>query len=280
MTSLTFIVPEFFLPLGSVSLGRFITSLGEPRQNSLAPSYKKQPDPSVSVRESYVGVNSTNSNTSFGSTMLSFVATRFSKRVETLMKVTADVVQTYTLDNSDDWFSEAMGLNPTRVWVERALDRGDDIYMIVGYHTMTNANITHQSTERKETNGHLTTLMDVSIGAVRAVAPAVGVIDNSMSLGGGGSHRIDNAEGSFSVPGENICALQYRKLHPRWLSSKSDNIKLSRSPRWSSLERSRDDEDGEDDIIEVEATSISEVDLEGKWEREEAPDGEVILMSV
>ena len=71
-----------------------------------------------------------------------------------------------------------------------------------------------------------------------------------------------------------MCAFQYRKVRHQWFSSNS--IGLSKSPQWLSVERARDKEDGEDDIIEVEARAVLDKDLGGPWDKTELPDGEVL----
>jgi len=67
------------------------------------------------------------------------------------------------------------------------------------------------------------------------------------------------------APGEQICAIVYRKLWHSWLSSKHiDKSRLSEACYWSSMDRARDEEDGEDDIVQVELSDVQ--DLDRDWE--------------
>jgi hypothetical protein len=65
----------------------------------------------------------------------------FSRRANIKARIATDQVKTYILGNSGRWFEEAMSPEVTRKWVERAIDQGDDIYIIVGFHAVSNARI-------------------------------------------------------------------------------------------------------------------------------------------
>lgn len=42
---------------------------------------------------------------------------------------------------------EAMTFDITRKWIEKAIDSGDDIYLVVGFHMVMDAHIVHESVE-------------------------------------------------------------------------------------------------------------------------------------
>jgi hypothetical protein len=272
--ALSIVLPQFFLPQTAIKLGRFITSIDHPHQGYHDPPYLQPPKIAVLPRNSYVGVNHKGTNASFGSALTSLISAGFSKRAKARIQVTAESIVTHTLDNSDEWFDGAVRMPATRVWIERALDRGNDIYMVVGYHTVTNARIIHESIRGKDVGGQVNVPVGLSLTAVSAIAPLGKITDPSI---GGNSHDLDSTQSRFVAPGEQICAFQYRKVQHRWLSSSSiDTSRLSKSPRWSSVERGRDEEDGQDDIIEVEMIPAEELD--GKWQRQEVPGGETLLI--
>jgi hypothetical protein len=274
--SLNIIVPHFFLPQSSVKLARFITNIDHPHQSFHDPLYTETPKPAVSPREAFVGLNHKSSNASFASALTSLMSAGFSKRAKAQVKITAECVKTHTLDNSDEWFNKAMEILATKTWIERQVDRGHDIYMIVGFHTITNARIVEEFVHGIGAGGQIHVPVSLSLAAFGVVAPLGEIIDPSV---GGNNDCVDNTQTSFRAPGEQVCAFQYRKIRHRWLSSKSaDSFRLSKSPRWSSVERGRDEEDGEDDIIEVEATPLSEGAIDGEWDRMDAPGGEILLI--
>jgi hypothetical protein len=81
----------------------------------------------------------------------------------------------------------------------------------------------------------------------------------------------------FPSPEEQICALQYFKVHHRWFWSRNvDDAFLSKAPRWETYYQYRGDED-EENVIEVERV---ELDIPvGNWDREVAPEGDILLLS-
>ncbi|KHO00522.1 uncharacterized protein MAM_01300 [Metarhizium album ARSEF 1941] len=273
---LNIIASQFFLPLSSVKLARFITSIESPVQGYHDPIYARTPEPTISSRQSYVGLNHDSNNTSFGFALTSLMSAAFSRRVKTRVKVMADCVRTYSLDNSDEWFTEAVAKSGTKTWIERAVDRGYNIYMVVGFHTVTNARIAHEVVQDKNAGGQVKVPVGFTLAAVGAIAPLGDIIDPSV---GGNKQSINNSQASFMATGEHICALQYRKVRHRWFSSNNiDTSRLSKSHWWSSVERGRDEEDGEDDIIKVEAIPVAEEELRGEWDKMEAPEGEILLI--
>ncbi len=273
--AVSIIIPQFFLPQGSVKLGRFITRIDHPHQRYHDPPSTDPPKSIVSLRDSYVGLQQRGSHASFASTLTSLMSAGFSKRAKTQVRVSAEQVTTYTLDSSDDWFERAMQISDTRTWIERAVATDNKIYMVVGFHVIKNARVINEHVREKGVEGQIT--VPVSLAVVGGISPLGDFIDPS--IGGSGSN-FDSTQSSFVAAGERICAFQYREIRHRLLSSKSiDKLQPSKCPRWSLLERERDDgDDEEDDVIEVEAAVVNEPGLGGKWDRGGLADGETVLL--
>jgi hypothetical protein len=264
------IVPKPFLPYDSIKLGRFVTNVEHPNLSHHDPPCAEPPKQVVSPRDSYVGEHRKSTGASFESALTSLMSAWFSKRAKTQVQVTADKITTYTLDNSDEWFEDAVRIPVTQTWIERAVDRGNNIYMIVGFHAITNARIIQDTAQTKDLGGQI----NLPVSAMVGVVPFGNIVDPS---GRGKQHDLDSSLSHFVALGEQVCAFQYRKMRHRWLSSRIiDTSRLSKVPRWSSVERGRDDEEGLDDIIEVEMTSLD--DLDGEWDREELSGGEYLLI--
>ncbi|SCO78512.1 uncharacterized protein FRV6_02725 [Fusarium oxysporum] len=192
------------------------------------------------------------------------------------VRVATDHIKIYTLDNSDDWFNKAMCLSATRAWIERAIDRGEDIYMIVGFYTAMNASISQTSIVGNSAGGQIQVPVTLSRSAAGVVAPIGNLLDPGVKVNQQG---LDGAASQFIAPGELVCALEYRKLCHRRLSSKHvDNSRLSEVRQWSSMERSRDEEDGKDDVIEVELTVVD--CLDGDWDKEVVGDQIMFIRSL
>jgi hypothetical protein len=148
-----------------------------------------------------------------------------------------------------------------RKWVEKIVNQGDDIYVIVGFHTVSNARIVQESVLGREVAGQIKSSLGLILAAISAVAPLGNIVDPHVN----GHHQvIEGGQIQFVAPGEQICALQYRKVCHRWLSSRRiDKAFLSKNPRWVSYERYRDDEEGEEDIIEAETMELEEWEQTG-----------------
>jgi hypothetical protein len=145
--------------------------------------------------------------------------------------------------------------------------------MIVGFHVITNARIIQDIVQGENLRGQIN-LPITSAFAMAGVTPIGNIMDPSVEAN---RHDLESSQSHFVTSGEWVCAFQYRKLQHRWLSSRAiDTSRLSKVPRWSSVERGRDDEEGQDDIIEVEMTSMH--DLDGEWDREELSGGECLLI--
>jgi hypothetical protein len=276
LTMATILFKQFFLPLESAKLGRFIVSIEHPHQEYHDPACPDAPEGLVSVRDDYHGSSQENAGNKFALALTSLMSAGFSNRAKTNVKIAADQVKTYTLANSTRWFMEAMSLEDTRKWVERAIYQDDDVYLIVGFHTVFNARIIQESVRGRETAGEISLPVGLSLAAVGVIAPFGNIVDPKIS----GSHQA--AEGGrvqFVAPGEQVCAFQYRKICYRWFSSRNvDNAVLSKWPRWTTYDRSRDrdEEGGRDDSIEVELVELQADG--GDWDREEASTGEILLL--
>ncbi|PWI64609.1 hypothetical protein PCL_09503 [Purpureocillium lilacinum] len=268
------IIPsQILIPQSSVKLGRFITSVEYPHQHYHDPPSDMPPPTFTSTRSAYTGEHHAASDVSLRSTLTSLLSTRFSKGAKLKVRVTTGQFTAYTLDNSDSWFDEVTRLPATRVWIERAIDRGDDVYLVVGFHTITDATVIHESVAGNGSGACAEIPVSLSLTAAGAVAPLGGIAVPSIGFQRQG---VDGARACFVAPGEHVCAIEYRKLRYEWLSSKRiEKARLSDVRQWSSMERARDEEDGEDDIIDVGLKELD--DLVGAWDKH-VVEGEILLI--
>ena len=278
MTS-SIIFPQFFLPVTSIKLGRLVTSISHPHQDYYDPPLSNPPSSIVSHRDRYTGYQHGGTRSNFSTTLTSLLSSAFSKRANSRTRIETTQVKTYTLENSSKIFEEAMKIDSTRKWIEKAIDDGDDVYLIVGFHTVVDARIVHESVKSQDVGGRVGIPVDLSLAAVGAIVPFGNVINPSVE----GQHvNADSLQAQFLVPGEQICALQYRKVRFRWLSSKGvDSASLSKYPRWRTTDGWRTmNLQAEDvkDTIEVEMEEVGSYDED--WEKVETIEGEVLVMPV
>lgn len=257
------IIPaQIILPLESVKLGRFITSVEQPQQSYHDPPSANEPSVLKTVLNDFNGDLITDRSSGIVSTLLSVISAGLSRKTRSAVHMATDCVKTYTLSNSDSWFDKAVTLPETREWVERALDRGQKVYMVVGFHTITNVKLSHQSNIGHKVEGQLQVPAVSALGAMGITVPFGDVLDPKICVQ---QQVVDGKRSQFSAPGEYICAIQYRQLRHNWLTRKDmDANQLSGVRHWYSVERSRDEEEGEDDIIRVDLIDMDDIE---RWER-------------
>jgi hypothetical protein len=106
--------PQFFAPIRSLKLGRLVTSVDHPHQDYHDPAYTYPPVASVNTSANYSGITLKTRSSGFTTALTSLMSTGFSKRANTRIRIKADRVQTYTLDNSTEWFREAASCKETQ----------------------------------------------------------------------------------------------------------------------------------------------------------------------
>jgi len=126
--------------------------------------------------------------------------------------------------------------------------------MIVGYHTVFNAEVTQVRGQQSSWS------TDVAIPVMDSVSAAAGVpglpAGNLLDVGGGAEKKIEGTLACrYTAPGERIYAIQCRKVRFKWFSSRTlENARLEDGNTWQIYWRMRleEDDDQADDILEAE----------------------------
>ncbi|KAJ5263640.1 hypothetical protein N7478_011245 [Penicillium angulare] len=262
-----------FLPLPSIKLGRLLCSVDDPQQDYVDAT--PPPDSSIIERleTHYAGTESLAKSRDFTSDLTSFLSTSISRRTETSVHITAKEARTYYLDNNSQWFRGIVQEKEVRKWIERVVDEGETIYLVVGYHTVLNAHVVETSKESNSLGGNLTFPVSAALAATGVVIPLGNLIDPSI----GSSHeRSKDHRRQSIIQGEQIVAVQYRRIKFKFLSSKSiDKATLEKGTRWERYDRPRYLQDDGDDVVEVELED--DLDLEGDWMSEAIGEDEVLF---
>lgn len=263
MSSVAFI-RHTFLPVRSIRLGRFVRNLDEPQSEYLDPNSDTPLQPIVNHHLNYGEVQQNAAGKNFSALLTSLVSTSWTKRRKQHIYITTGRVTTYQLDNSGMWFKEAVKPQTTREWVKESIDLGDDIYMVVGYSTMLNAVVMEGSAELVGTEAQITIPVTTSLAATGAVVPLGNITDPGISGNRDNHHGIQR---QYVASGEQVCAVQYRKVRFKWFSSRDvDDAFLHGDCRWkwySNIGSNiRGQEMGTNDIVEVELEAALEMDPE------------------
>jgi hypothetical protein len=277
---LTIIPNSLLLPLQTLRLGRFVTSIDQPLESYHQPPFTTPPAEIVSESD-YAERGQQGLRASFGASVTSLFSTAFSRRAESHVRVEPRVFKDYALDNSEARFDEAVALSDTRKWIENAAIRGRKIYMIVGLCTMTDTRFVQTSAREQGTQGQVTAPVSLSLAAAGVVVPLANLVDPSIQ---GEFARSAGNETRIFAPGEQICIIKYREVKYKWLSSRTlENSRLAGTRQWNCMEGDRrdayEDEDDEDDedAIEVDVKDVE--DLGDGWTAAESEEGPIYVRS-
>ncbi|PWI64511.1 hypothetical protein PCL_09592 [Purpureocillium lilacinum] len=245
-----------FLPKVSMRLGHFLVDVNEPLVSLHDPEIEIKPESDIVVSHhlSYSESQQARSGHGLAATLTSLLSASCSKKMNTSTRVSAARVTLYKLANSGSHFRRAVKGPATRSWIEEQKDDGwDNLFFVVGYYTMLDANIILGAEESQGVQGQVEVPVSAALAAGGIVLPVGGITDPKVSA------KYEESQGAkiqFVAPGERICALQCRKVVFKWFSSGCiDKAKLDRDNRWHTLSTLRDlrgRKDSEDDVLEVE----------------------------
>ncbi|KAE8168055.1 hypothetical protein BDV40DRAFT_252309 [Aspergillus tamarii] len=253
---------QFFLPPTSVKLGRFLCNIDCPHQDYHDPALQSEPPVIEKVQTQYSGSEALSNTNMFASDLTALLSTWISTRTAVTIHTSTSQVKTYFLDNSEQWFRDAVQQEEARKWMEQVIDEGESIYLVVGYHTVLDARIGMRRSEGKEIGGQLTAPLSAGLLASGVVVPLGGLTD--LSVGRSRDHS-ENLEVQFEAPGEQIVAVQYRKVKFRFLSSRNvDMAALNKVARWKRYDRPRYLHSEAEDTVEVELED--QLELDGEFE--------------
>jgi hypothetical protein len=128
------------------------------------------------------------------------------------------------------------------------------MFMIVSICTFTDTRFVQNSVKEEELQGKATASVSHSLAAAGALVPLANLVDPSVHLD---LHNSASKETWIFAPSEKICAIQYREIRYKWLSSRVvENLQLSKTRLWSCMEGDRrdayeDEADDDEDVIEV-----------------------------
>lgn len=258
-------------PFEAVKLGRFITNIERPQECYHEPSISDDQASTV-CGFSFSGQNQNERRASLGAYFTRLVSIKHSSIFNSTIQVDQATGNEYSLNNSTLWFDRAISSPETKSWIEKNALRGNKIYMVVGFQTLTNPRITITSTRGQQAASNL------GIADILSLIISGAVIPDSIS---GPSttqsqhQTVSSAQVCLDAPGERVCSLLYRRIKHRWLSSRKDDyLKLSPTHVWSCIEGNRreaysESEDEEEESEDEEDMIYLELDDNDNTEEEQ-----------
>jgi len=247
---------EQLLSQDAVTLGQLVLSMDSPSQDFHIPRLPRiAPDDSLVFlqHESFRDTLERTKGSSFNIFLSNVFSTKFNKSIGTTTAIEAAVCKTYQLKNSGDYFSKVCRSNSAREWLERAIKRRKDVFLVVGIRTVTDAQITQSRSFSRTLSGKFdipvtqAVTMAAGGGAVALVPSAV--VAGNVGVGGSRLNQF-NTTGGFTLQSEQIYAVQFRKIELSWFSGRNlDKASLEDGNRWKVYLARRGGGDRQDNII-------------------------------
>lgn len=284
----TTFVPNRLLARDAVDLGRLVLDVRAPEQDYFVPQSTVAPeDILVQEKFNFSEILQPTSGSNLHSFLTTMLSTSMSRHEERRTQIDAVRNTTYQIKNSSHVFERICGEELGKKWLEKAIGRGRKVYMVVGIQTMMDAEIW----EHGIVEGMKRLEVTAPIGLAISAATSVPIPLMDLDVGGGKSWRDDNQLLSkFFAPGEQVYAVQYRKVNFSWFSSKKmESLELAKSNRWKVywLRSAHEDEDGDgdeeedEDVVEVkvanESLSALELGRDGYEHFELDNDGSILF---
>lgn len=266
----TTLISDNLLSLEAVELGRLVLNVKHPEQDfyQSATFPISQDDIIIQRLEKFQDILLRTTGSRFHALLSGAFSTTSRTRKDSKIDIYSALCSTYQLKNSGDFFHKICKLESAQDWLERAIRRRKSVYLVVGIKTLTDAHISKKVERLVETGGA------VQLSGAVSVAPTMG----SISIKASQSKELDKGTNSFA-PGEQIYAVQYRKIEFSWFSSRGvgDAFPEDRN-RWEVYLGVRGGE-VENDIVEAELHDyLQKDDLEGPCESFHFGDDELLYL--
>lgn len=251
---------QTLLSSSSVRLGRLVLNTRSPHQDYLDPfDDDGRPTTKESITTTHTNFEETrkfSKSSKLRSYFADVLSVSYRSENDGVSSLSAPHMITHDLENSGTWFQNACARAETREWLENAIDSGKTVYLVVGYRTLRDARLTQTASSESVhgANAQLPAAVLAGVTPVVDVKPGVEV--------GHGNRRTESSV--LNAPGEQVFAVQYRKMKFQWLSSrKIKNIVLD-DTRWKAYWEWRgpeDDDSENEDVLEVDLTDSSDCDI-------------------
>lgn len=298
--SLTRLLLNRPIPRESIELGRLVLDPKYPDQDFCQPSWQEDPGDASSdvanpITPSSIPEVATQRLENFHQVLQRTRGTRLELSLLNLLKVapsnpagfsttvTATRCVTYQLRNASTYFSAVCQQSKVRAWLDKESRRpSSTVYLVCGFKTLIDARLDLE--RHRGTDLGVTASLPAAVIASAAGVPAPIPLDSGLDISGSVTLTNESSEEvGYNAVGEQVFAVQYRKIHFSWFSTqKVDKAYLKKGNRWKSYLDVREGttEADVDDGVDAEvADPIARPELMGTYESFEL-DGEQILYRV
>lgn len=267
------------LPSSALGLGWLVESLKNPTMDSCE---RKGPLPADAVMQvagqSFDALAATASKNSFRLSLTRLLNNSNESKNENNMKLESIKVNRYQLRQPRSIFKELVSDEKARAWLNESIEQGRKTYLIVELQTAVNAVISKGESKEHSTDVDLTVPVSTIATGGADVLGLGSQLDSSV---GGGYSRSHDLKKSFSMEGESIFAIGFKRIVWKSLGFKKDvdRAMLDEKITWSVFGEKRGNNDEEvitadlsDDVMAKNDAEEADDDLEEDEEDEEDED--------
>ncbi|RPB12001.1 hypothetical protein P167DRAFT_536148 [Morchella conica CCBAS932] len=269
--STTSVFQASLLPLSAVQLGRLIVNIKAPHEEYVDPPTPSPPEITKNPQHNFTELRTSSNAFKLRGRLTQLLSASYEHESKHQIDLSAKIAYTYALCNSRTWFEAACAHHSIRQWLQGAIEDGDSVYLVTGYHTVVDARfgtgVSSTSMDRQQ----------VSMPIDATGLPSVQGMD--MTAGLDTTHKLCRGFArTFEAPGEQVYALQYRKVVFRWFSSKKIEKATLKENQWR-VYAGRGSADRNDsnssDIVEASLGGLEGDDLSDDGSDEEEEDDEL-----
>jgi hypothetical protein len=240
MAPTTFILTSSPFVLGQIALASFIPNIRQPHQDAKRPYAAKASDYSVQPDDDFEGLINTSSKSFLNIFATKFAAVSFQHDKSSMLHVTAQKGNIYSLNNPNNLFDEIVFGKETggemQRWFEHCKRYKTEPRFVVAYRTFIDAQVSSDQ--------HSTT--DISGKATAPISTAQGDLSGTADVEiQAGRQTNTDAKGDMKTPGERIYGICYRKINISCHEGKSMPL-LEQTNKWKPFAAAR----GESDVEE------------------------------
>lgn len=240
-------VLSHLFPREGVQLGRLVTNMKAP-QSDYYPTGKIRylKDDIYSIKgKDFLDMHGKSTDLKLEAVLTSVLSAVFKRSGNVDTSIADTVCITYFLDNTDHKFEKMCREKMTREWFEKAYKKRKHVFLVTAIQTITEASL--QLTEDQTSGAKIEGTVPVSNMAGNPVP--VPALDPKLVL-----ERLTtrHRETGFVAEGEQIYAIQYRKVRFELLSSRDmDHAYLEEGNRWKVMWKTMGAQKDQKDVLEV-----------------------------
>ena len=258
----TFVLINSPIQLGQVKLGSLVPNVARPHIDAFEAITLKEEDVLISEQLNFQALLEQGRSSAFEACLSKLVSASADGSKKSSIKLSAHKAMCYEMSTPLSFFKQLSAQESTRLWLQEAIGQGRSSYVVTGFRTLFDANVVQNNISSKDARAAI----KVPLGAILAggVDPTGGLADLGLR---GGLGRTARQQQKYLTHGEQIYAVQYRKITFKWFSSKSvDAAFLDAKNRWKILGEDvrapgKEDEE-EEDVVEADITDHATLDYE------------------